>query len=218
MPFQDRVKARIDALRESPIKLAEDNGLRREFIRDIVEGRKKTVRADKLDALAKALQCSVGYLQGADETPGAAAGKPEVRPGAICETGVWRIAALPSHGSIATTWVCDLRFPEAPTFEVRGDAMAGAGIGHGMIVVAPPLAGPIETIPNGAIVVLERTRASGEVEVSLRRATRVGARMVLSAVPAMQSNPFPDVAMNAITGEKHKVVGKVSMVTKTFEA
>lgn len=98
MDLQTRVRRRVEELGQSPITLAKSVGLERGYINDIVIGRKRSVRTDKLELVAQALGVSVGYLQGMDD---AVMILPEIQTNtinAICETGVWRTLSKPRSG------------------------------------------------------------------------------------------------------------------------
>lgn len=57
-----RVQARLDATGLKPTPAAEKAGFNRDFITDILNGRKKSVSSDRLIALATVLGCSPEYL------------------------------------------------------------------------------------------------------------------------------------------------------------
>ena len=57
-----RVVSRLKELGLEPIPAATSAGLERNFINDIINGKKKTVRGDMIGRLAKALQCQPEYL------------------------------------------------------------------------------------------------------------------------------------------------------------
>lgn len=60
--LKEIVEQRLHDLGLGPVEAAVHAGLERTFIRDIVEGRKKSIRADKLAALASALQIDADAL------------------------------------------------------------------------------------------------------------------------------------------------------------
>lgn len=65
-----RVAERLEVLGRKPVTAAVGAGLGRDFIRDILAGKKRSVRGDKLEQLAQALDTSTDYLLGRDsETP-----------------------------------------------------------------------------------------------------------------------------------------------------
>ncbi|RYC10050.1 LexA family transcriptional regulator [Ciceribacter ferrooxidans] len=60
--LQTIVKTRLEELQIGPIEAATKAGLERTFIRDIVEGRKKAVRHDKIAVLAAAIRVDAAAL------------------------------------------------------------------------------------------------------------------------------------------------------------
>lgn len=62
--FISRVRARVAELGDGPIALAEAGGLQRDFIADLLNGKKRSIHASSLVKLAKALRMTVDELQG----------------------------------------------------------------------------------------------------------------------------------------------------------
>ncbi|WP_156382360.1 helix-turn-helix transcriptional regulator [Aureimonas sp. Leaf427] len=67
--LKDRVQERLAALEKGPVETAIAGGLERNFILDILVGKKKSVRADGLKKLADALRTTPRWLMGEEETP-----------------------------------------------------------------------------------------------------------------------------------------------------
>lgn len=70
--LKDRVEKRLKAIGGKPIPTATAAGLGRDFITDIINGKKASVRGSKLEQLANALQTTTQYLlgeSGDDEGP-----------------------------------------------------------------------------------------------------------------------------------------------------
>lgn len=67
MTLKDKVAQRLAELKLGPIEAATAADLERNFIADILIGRKQSPRADNMQKLARALQTTVGWLM--DETP-----------------------------------------------------------------------------------------------------------------------------------------------------
>ncbi|PWL17047.1 hypothetical protein DKP76_13500 [Falsochrobactrum shanghaiense] len=63
MELKEIVQTRLKQLGLGPVEAATAAGLERTYIRDIVEGKKKSVRTDKLQALADALKIDAAALQ-----------------------------------------------------------------------------------------------------------------------------------------------------------
>ncbi|WP_156647968.1 helix-turn-helix transcriptional regulator [Methylobacterium sp. Leaf88] len=62
--LKQRVSTRLSQLDMSPAEAARRGGLAKDFIYDILNERKKTVRADSIEKLARALDCDWQYLDG----------------------------------------------------------------------------------------------------------------------------------------------------------
>lgn len=60
--LQELVTNRLEELGLGPVEAAVQGGLERTYIRDIVKGRKQTVKSDKIELLAKALRLSADAL------------------------------------------------------------------------------------------------------------------------------------------------------------
>lgn len=65
----ERIRARLDALGLKPATAARAAGLHPDYLRNILEGKSLSPRADKLAQLARALQCDLPYLLGQDPAP-----------------------------------------------------------------------------------------------------------------------------------------------------
>jgi hypothetical protein len=76
--LKDRVQQRLAALGAKPIPTATKAGLGRDFIADIVTGKKLSVRGSKLETLANALQTSTSFLLGQTEDPTGTSRREEV--------------------------------------------------------------------------------------------------------------------------------------------
>ena len=72
MELREIVQIRLQQLEVGPVEAATAAGLERTYIRDIVEGKKKSVRTDKLQALADALQLDAAALQRGELVPSGA--------------------------------------------------------------------------------------------------------------------------------------------------
>lgn len=62
--LQERMRARLEELQRSPITAANNVGLERTYIRDFINGKKKTISIDKRELVARALDWSVAELFG----------------------------------------------------------------------------------------------------------------------------------------------------------
>lgn len=70
MDLRSRVQKRLDSLQINAREACRRGGLEETFVRDILNGTKKTVRRDNLVRLAYALECSCEYLSGDSDDVG----------------------------------------------------------------------------------------------------------------------------------------------------
>lgn len=63
-PLRDRIKRRLKGLKRSPIEAAEIGSLERNFIRDLIEGKKQSIGAGNASKVAKGLDWTTGELFG----------------------------------------------------------------------------------------------------------------------------------------------------------
>lgn len=129
------VEDRLRVLDLGPIEAATAAGLERTFIRDIVEGRKETIRQSSLAKLAAALRWSPAQLNAAlagqepmdgDEIRPVDSPLIPVRVQGVVEAGAWR--AVAEFDDVQDERVFDTRdpdFPQASLFasDVAGDSM-----------------------------------------------------------------------------------------------
>lgn len=104
------VEKRLEELGLSPIEAATRAGLERTFLRDIIVGRKKSVRADKMGELARALSLDPGALARNEMVPVAAPGSPTAQRPA-------------PNASFPPRWQ---QFPGDTSIPLRGHIAAGA--------------------------------------------------------------------------------------------
>jgi hypothetical protein len=132
--LKDVVAARLAELGQGPVEAATEAGIERTFIRDIVEGRKESVRQKSMAGLAKALRWStqelVGALDGLSPTAGVTRGLEAlvpVRRAGTVEAGAFRrVDEFEEEGDFLELFEPrDQRFPEARQayFDVAGDSM-----------------------------------------------------------------------------------------------
>jgi len=72
----DRIRARLDDLGLRPATAAKAAGLHPDYLRNILDGKSLSPRADKLAQLARVLQCDLPYLLGEDGAPAAGFTRP----------------------------------------------------------------------------------------------------------------------------------------------
>ncbi len=104
MSLKARVKYRMDELGMNPAQVSKAAGFAPTFIRDLLDGRKKSVRTDTLEKLAEVLQVTTAWLHGD--------GPIAIAAGAISE-GV-------TEG-----------FQAVPIYDIRASAGAGALVEDG---------------------------------------------------------------------------------------
>jgi hypothetical protein len=82
------MKRQLRLLGRSPIEAAAKGGLERNYIRDLVEGKKESIGMDKIDQVAKGLDWTRAELQGeerAPEQPRVAATESGIQDAAVAE-------------------------------------------------------------------------------------------------------------------------------------
>lgn len=72
----DRIRARLDALGLRPATAAKAAGLHPDYLRNILDGKSLSPRADKLAQLARVLQCDLPYLLGEGGAPATGFNRP----------------------------------------------------------------------------------------------------------------------------------------------
>lgn len=173
------VQNRLRALDLGPIEAATAAGLERTFIRDIVEGRKETIRQSSLAKLAAALRWSPTQLNAAlagqvptesDEITAVDAALIPVRVQGTVEAGSWR--EVDEFDDVQDIWINDTRdadFPDARLVaaDVGGDSMnalkprpilPGDRI---VAIVFDDLRGRVP-LRDGMVVVVEQSRDGGQ--------------------------------------------------------
>lgn len=169
--LRSRIEGRLKALTLSPRAASLKAGLGPDAIRIILDGRSRSPRADRLQAIARALQCDVRYLLGES----ADVGDP---PQTIVERGGMRSLPI-RHEVAAGLWrerdeQADAPMGEAPAFvlpayerfdqwleRVIGPSMNRLGITDGSLIhVVDAIDLRYEPV-NDDVVVVERSRAQG---------------------------------------------------------
>jgi hypothetical protein len=120
-----RVQARLDSLRINAFEAARRGEFGKDYVNDILVGRKAKVHPGNLAKLARALDCSIAYLKGESETAGFA--DPAILPlghappepafglplRGIVEYGALRVRSNASNSTAKVALAPDPRFPEA---------------------------------------------------------------------------------------------------------
>lgn len=197
--MRQRVNQRLIELGLNASEAARRGGLERSFVKDLLLGKKKSVRGVGLLRLAFALNVSPAWLTGHSEELGSPPDISELPPehgaetkgppseskaiqeyveiAGIAEADVFRPADLPGSPAFFHR-IC--RLPEYPdarqcAYIHRGDGMDEIGILDGMAVLAVNFADYAEQrggLTEGMVVVAKRVRGEGEdveVEISVRQ-------------------------------------------------
>jgi len=190
-----RLEHLVGASGRSAAEISAALGRNASYISQITTGKQKSINVFDLVPLSIQLDCDVRYLLLDINTPRprswpAAPTAPEpassLKFGGVCETGVWRPSSLPAVERQSNAILAPhFPFPgEQLRFEARGDAAASAHIRDGMAVIGlgfRDFVKHVRPLTTGMLVVLRRERiASGEVELSIRRAT-VGKSIILAS-------------------------------------
>jgi SOS-response transcriptional repressor LexA len=133
--LKDRVKARLDVLGINAFEAARRGGLERNFVNDILDNTKLSVRGVNLPKLATALECSIPYLLGEEDEPATTSRhrlpvRGHVGAGATIDTAFEQL----DRETLEIVTVPHLVPPGAFGLEVRGDSMYPR-YEHGDVVV-----------------------------------------------------------------------------------
>ena len=196
--MRQRVNQRLIELGLNASEAARRGGLERSFVKDLLLGKKKSVRGVGLLRLAYALNVSPAWLTGHSEEVGVPPDISELPPehGAETKDASAEQKAIPEYVEIAGIAEADVfrpldllgpppsfehricRLPEYPdarqcVYVQRGDGMDAIGIDDGMAVLAVDFECYAEQrggLTDGMVVVVRRARADvDEVEISVRQ-------------------------------------------------
>ena len=160
-----RVASRLKATGKRPVTAAMAAGLGRDFITDILSGKKRSVRGDKLQQLAEALEVDADFLTGAMAAPrtvplvGYVGAGAEAHFYASADEGLDQVDAPPGAG------------PDTRAAEIRGESLGP--LFDRWLVFYDDVRSPITAdligrlcvvgLPNGKILVkkVQRSRAAG---------------------------------------------------------
>lgn len=190
--ISELIQRRLDILQISPAEAAKRAGLDRSYISDLIAGRKKSIRHDKVLVLAKALECDPAYLSGNQDAPKVHNPlDPVMEISGVCETGVWRspqsATALPPLPRLY-----DARYPDdrQMVFLTRGHGADELGIRDGMVVLAigwDGLSARGVHLRHNDVVVVRCARSNDHLEhqtcIMQAEVTTAGARLVSRGEP-----------------------------------
>ncbi|GGC68379.1 hypothetical protein GCM10010994_28670 [Chelatococcus reniformis] len=175
-----RVQARLEALGINPFEAARRGGLQRNFVNDILIGRKRSLRSATMPALARALETTPAYLNGESDEPEISGDNdttlvrsrmvPIVIAGKVEAGAFWEVDEFDQSEREIIFDVPDPDFPQARivAFNVAGDSMNDlkptpimpgtriVGIDYGDLAGRLPLR-------TGMVVVVQRTREGGHL-------------------------------------------------------
>lgn len=177
--LKERIEQRLKDLGINQFEAAKRAGKNTNFIYDFLVGRKDSFKGEGPKLVAKALECSVEYLNGEHDEPNkqqvfsgeghqVSSGLPLV--GAV-ETGTWRrVASLKSDPE----WLpvaASTQFPAADqvAYAVRGESLAALGIREGAVLTCLLTSSEHSVLRSGSVVIVESYRMDGEeIELSAR--------------------------------------------------
>lgn len=164
-----RIEERLSTLHMNAFEAEEKAGLSRGYIYELLIGKKASIRASKIPAIATALECTPEYLTGQSPTPNANTnGEPPLwAQGDVPVAGIIEEGALRKPEQIKLSVQSDRRYrvETQKAFLVRGDNWKSEGIFDGSILLATDMPARI-----GDLVVVMRSREGAEErEITLRK-------------------------------------------------
>lgn len=165
-PMRTRIAAHLDAIGLKPSSQAIKDalvaqGLHKTYLYEFMSGKKDTVAPKSLPALAKALNVSMGLLDGSDHQAAPA----QIKIGGICEEGAWRAPIEPTEAR--ASYLPDTRIDPAQqvAYLVRGNHATSLGIVEGSVVIVGLGMQP----RAGEVVLIERLREDGMRQTLLKK-------------------------------------------------
>lgn len=170
-----RIRDRLAEIGASSFDVSEAIGKNRNFLNDLMTGKKKSFSADMLPTIAEALRCDVAYLVGLQSLPTRTdeRASDEIPVAGSVEPGVWRKAERdPSIGK-RVPMRADPRYPAEfqQLWLVRTDTLGGLDLKDGSAILTVRLnsaSGWFNVLLDGDLVVAERTRDSDVMRTVLR--------------------------------------------------
>ncbi|MBA1141737.1 LexA family transcriptional regulator [Mesorhizobium neociceri] len=172
--LQKIVVRRLDELGLGPVEAATKAGLERTYIRDIVQGKKLSVRTDKLESLARALQLDPGDLSLSKATASPLTALRNVPVTGFVQAGHWAETWEWSDDDVYTEGV-----PDDPAWrsftlhaaEVRGPSM-NRRYPENTVLVFTDLIETGAALEPGRRYIVERERADGLREATVKKLWR----------------------------------------------
>jgi hypothetical protein len=234
MTLADRVMARLKELRLSRREASQrmiDHaekagvpGVSLEFVRDITNGKKTSIRGENLVLLALALEKDPHWLLGVDPDAANHPGSPpnimtllEIPVVGRAEAGRWAPREKRASGELspATDFILAVPLPGYPHHLLY--ALQVFGVGHvfpdGTHVVVEPAAK--DDVAEDDFVVVERERHD-MVETTIRQVKRLSGRWVL-APPGIDAPDDNDLWAITDLPDAPRIVGLVAWMQKVFK-
>lgn len=180
-----RIRDRLDELGESSFDVSKAIGKNRNFLNDLMTGKKKSFSADMLPDIARALRCDANYLLGMDSQPLHPVAGTGIPVAGSIEPGVWRKPSRdPSVGKMVPA-NADPRFPaeDQQLWLVRSDTLNGLDVRDGSAILTARIGEQgkwFNLLVDGDLVVAERQR-DGDILRTLLRVKRAPIGIVLLA-------------------------------------
>lgn len=173
--LQNLVVKRLRELDLGPVEAATRAGIERTYIRDIVEGKKRSIRSDKIAGLARALEMDPAALGGSPAT-----NSPRMRMVRVhghLQAGAWaETSELPYDEQYDMPVTADEQFASFKLHagEIRGTSM-NRKWPEGTVVIYTDAIETGEDIIPGKRYVVERERADGMREATVKELRQDGA-------------------------------------------
>lgn len=211
-----RVKSRLNYLKISAFEADRRGGFHRGYVRALLAGDKDGIRKENLNALARALECTVAYLTGHQDE--AHANQNDAQQGIsvilTCETDTWRPLRAGEEPSRSIPVLPDPRWPGIRAFavEARGDGADLAGISDRSFAVAVDflqLSANGFLVRDGMLCVAKRHREQFDgVEHSIRRIRTEAGGVVRLSAPS--SSEYREITLGESRGESVVILAIVS--------
>lgn len=171
-----RIRQRAKDLRKTLVSIVEEAGLNPQYLKSLGKG--SLPRLENLAALARVLEVTPEWLAYGGDEIGTA---PALRIVGTVEAGVWHEPGAASRRE-RLPLAPDPRFPADAqfVFEVRGTSMNRVAPPGALLHCLDVERSGIKP-RHGDLVVVERARASGEIELSAKRMAMRGGKVVFAA-------------------------------------
>lgn len=182
--INQRIRDRLDQLGESSFDVSIAIGKNRNFLNDLMSGKKKSFSADMLPDLARALRCDANYLLGMSDEPSREDNTATIPVAGSIEPGVWRKADRDPSVGKRVPMRPDPRFPaeDQQLWLVRSDTLDSIDLSDGGAVLTVRMRNLREwfnLLVDDDLVVAERER-EGDVLRTVLRARRDAAGVMLT--------------------------------------